>query len=156
LVYKIFLAMEKKEYKININAPREKVWDTLWDDASYRAWTAAFAEGSKVETNWEKGSKVYFLDVNGMGMVSMIAENKPNEHMSFKHLGIVKDGVEDYDSEESKKWGDSFENYTLKTVNGGTELVVDLSANAIPAEYEDYFGQAWPKALNKLKELAEA
>ena len=148
--------MEKKEYKINISAPRERVWEVLWDDASYRAWTAAFAEGSKVETDWTEGSKVLFLDNNNQGMVSRIEKNKPNEFMSIKHLGIVKDGVEDYDSEESRKWGESFENYTLKPVNGGTELVVDMTANAIPKEFETYFAEAWPKALNKLKELAEA
>jgi uncharacterized protein YndB with AHSA1/START domain len=148
--------MERKEYKININAPRERVWEVLWDDESYRAWTAAFAEGSKVKTDWTEGSKVLFLDSNNQGMVSRIEKNKPNEFMSIKHLGIVKDGVEDYDSEESKKWGESFENYTLKPANGGTELVVDMTANAIPQEFEAYFAEAWPKALNKLKELAEA
>lgn len=148
--------MEKNEYRITINAPREKVWETLWNDETYRAWTAPFAEGSNAKTDWKKGSKVLFLDGNNQGMVSTIAENIPNEHMSIKHLGIVKDGVEDYDSEESKKWGNSFENYTLKAVNGGTELVVDMSADSIPADYKDYFAQTWPKALNKLKELAES
>lgn len=148
--------MEKKVYKININASPEKVWNALWDDASYRQWSAAFAEGSKVKTDWKKGSKVYFLDGNDMGMVSTIVENKPNEFMAFEHIGIVNNGVEDYESEESKKWTNSFENYTLKTANGGTELVVNLSSNGIPAEYKEYFEQAWPKALDKLKELAEA
>ncbi len=28
------------EYTIAINAPAEKVWKTLWEDASYRAWTS--------------------------------------------------------------------------------------------------------------------
>jgi uncharacterized protein YndB with AHSA1/START domain len=148
--------MEKKEYRITINAPKEKVWDILWGDDSYSAWTAPFSEGSHVKTDWKKGSKVLFLDNNNAGMASVIAENKPNEYMSFKHLGIVKDGVEDYDSEEAKKWGNGFENYTLTSVKEGTELVVDLGADTIPAEYEDYFAQTWPKALSKLKELAES
>lgn len=148
--------MEKNEYRITINATREKVWNTLWNDDTYRAWTAPFAEGSNARTDWKKGSKVLFLDNNNEGMVSTIAENRPNEYMSIRHLGIVKNGVEDYDSEESKKWGNSFENYTLKFVNGGTELVVDMSSDSIPEEYKDYFAQTWPKALNKLKELAES
>lgn len=148
--------MEKSEYKITINAPREKVWETLWGEDTYRAWTAPFAEGSTAKTDWKKGSKVLFLDAKNEGMASTIAENIPNEFMSIQHLGIVKNGVEDYDSEESKKWANGFENYTLKSVGSGTELVVDMTAETIPAEYKDYFAQTWPKALNKLKELAES
>ncbi len=61
--------METKEFKISINAPKEKVWDVLWNDPFYRAWTSVFAEGSHAETDWKKGSKVLFLDNKGRGMV---------------------------------------------------------------------------------------
>ena len=140
--------MEKQEFKIAIDAPREKVWNTLWNDASYRAWTSAFAEGSYAETDWKKGSKVLFLDGKGQGMVSTIAENKPNEFMSIKHLGEVKNGVE----ELGKDWAGSTENYTLRTINGKTELTVDMD---VVDEFKEYFQNTWPKALDKLKELAE-
>ena len=148
------------EFKITIRAPKDKVWNTLWDDASYKEWTSAFSggsgsEGSKAETDWKKGSKVLFVDGNG-GMVSMIAENIPNEFMSFKHLGIVKQGVEDLESDEARQWAGLFENYNLRTTNGGTELVVSMSGVEIPKEFEDYFRNAWPKALDKLKVLAES
>jgi len=53
-----------------------------------------FAEGSAVKTdNWKEGSKLHFHDGNGNGMVSEVAANRPNEYMSFRHLGFVKDGV---------------------------------------------------------------
>ena len=143
------------EFEITINAPKEKVWNTLWNDATYRDWTSAFSEGSKAETDWKKGSKVLFLDKSNAGMVSMIADTIPNEFMSFKHLGTVKDGVEDMDSEEAKKWSGSFENYYLKTVNEGTALKVTMGGAEIPKEFEAYFEDAWPKALNRLKELSE-
>ncbi len=52
--------MEKKQFKIKIAAPREKVWKILWGDNTYPAWTSAFAEGSRAETDWEEGSKVLF------------------------------------------------------------------------------------------------
>jgi uncharacterized protein YndB with AHSA1/START domain len=145
--------MEKKEFKITINAPKEKVWNILWGDDSYPAWTSVFAEGSRVETdNWKKGSKVLFLDGKGSGMVSTIAENIPNEFMSFKHLGEVKEGVENIASETVKEWAGALENYTLKSTNGKTELTVDMD---ISEEYMDYFMKTWPKALEKVKELAE-
>ena len=109
--------METKQFKRTIAAPPEKVWSTLWDDATYREWTSVFAEGSRAETDWKKGSKVLFLDGKGSGMVSTILENKPNEFMSFKHLGIVKDGVEDTTSAETEEWANAVESYTLKGVN---------------------------------------
>jgi Activator of Hsp90 ATPase homolog 1-like protein len=144
--------MEKQKFKIEINAPREKVWRTLWGNDSYPAWTSAFSEGSHVETDWKKGSKALFLDGKNEGMVSTIAENKPNEFMSIKHLGMVKNGIEDTTSEKTKEWAGSLENYSLKDVKGKTELTVDMD---VTDEYKDYFKETWPKALDKLKELAE-
>jgi hypothetical protein len=144
--------MVKQQFKTTINAPREKVWNILWDDATYRQWTSAFSEGSRAETDWKKGSKVLFLDGSGQGMAATIADNKPNEFMSIKHLGVVKDGVEDYDSPEVKAWAGAMENYTLKTQDGKTELTIDMD---ITEEYKEMFAQMWPKALAKVKELAE-
>lgn len=143
------------EFKVIINAPKEKVWNILWDNATYGEWTSAFASGSRAETDWKKGSKVLFLDGNNTGMVSTIAENIPNEFMSIKHLGNVKDGVEDLDSQEARQWSGSFENYTLRTVNGETELLVAMGGAKILQEFEDYFKNTWPIALEKLKALAE-
>ncbi len=144
--------MEKQEFKISINAPKEKVWSILWDDATYRQWTAAFMEGSRAETDWKKGSKVLFVNAEGEGMVATIADKIPNEFMSFKHLGTIKKGVEDVDSPETKEWAGALENYTLKGSNGKTELIVEMD---IADEYKDYFVKTWPVALEKVKELAE-
>lgn len=144
--------MVKEKFSINIDAPRETVWNILWTDATYREWTSAFNEGSHAETDWKKGSKVLFLDGNGEGMVSTIADSIPNEYMSIKHLGMVTKGVEDTESEKVKEWAGAMENYTLKTVNGGTELTVDMD---ITDEYRDYFVKTWPLALDKVKEIAE-
>jgi hypothetical protein len=145
--------MKKLNFTADINAPKEKVWETLWNDETYREWTSAFAEGSYAKTdNWKEGSKVLFLDPKGQGMVSMVAKNKPNEYMSFKHLGEVKDGVEDTTSDRVKAWAGAMENYTLKEKNGKTTLLVEMDATD---EFGDYFTQAWPKALEKLKEIAE-
>lgn len=144
--------MEKQTFKITIDAPADKVWQVLWGDETYKTWTSAFSEGSTVETNWEKGSKVLFLDGSGMGMVSTIADKKTNEFMSFKHLGTVNKGVEDLNSEEAKKWSGSLENYTLKPAGGKTDLIIDMD---IIESYKDYFVKTWPLALEKVKELAE-
>lgn len=144
--------MEKLKFNTTINAPREKVWNALWDDENYRKWTAVFSEGSQAETDWKKGSKVLFTDGKGGGMVSEIADNITNEYMSFRHLGMVKDGVEDTTSEKVKGWAGAMENYRLSDVGSTTELEVELDINS---EYKDYFADAFPRALQKVKEISE-
>jgi uncharacterized protein YndB with AHSA1/START domain len=144
--------MEKLQFKTTINASREKVWNILWTDATYRAWTSVFSEGSRAETDWKKGSKVLFTDGKGSGMVSRIDDLVPNEFMSFQHLGEVKNGVEDTTSERVQQWSGGRENYTLQNADGKTELTVDLD---MVEEFKDYFTGTFPKALAKVKELSE-
>lgn len=144
--------MKKLELEITINAPREKVWGLLWADASYQEWTSIFSEGSRAVTDWQTGSQVLFVNADNDGMLSMIALNTPNEYMSIKHLGMVKNGVADLEDEKAKEWYGAMENYTLTDVNGNTHLKVDID---ITEEYEDYFKDAWPTAMNKIKEMAE-
>lgn len=144
--------MKTQEFKILIDAPREKVWDVILGKDTYEQWTTPFAEGSTVTTDWKKGSKAIFHDGSGAGMVSEIAENIPNEFLSIRHKGMVKNGVEDFTSEEAKQWSGSMENYTLKELGGKTEWTVQVDTSE---RYEDYMLKAWPLALNKVKVLAE-
>ncbi|MEI2738407.1 MAG: SRPBCC domain-containing protein [Chitinophagaceae bacterium] len=145
--------MQKINFSTSINASKEKVWEILWNPDSYKAWTSAFTEGSYAKTdNWKEGTKVLFLNPEGSGMVSMVAVNKPNEYMSFKHLGEVKEGVEDTSSDSVKVWAGSTENYTLKDENGTSILSVDMD---ITEEFKKMFEKIWPIALEKVKALAE-
>lgn len=144
--------MEKQTFNIHIDASPEKVWDILLGKETYPQWTSVFAEGSTVETDWQEGSRTVFHDGTGDGMVAVIARNIPNQFLSIKHIGMIKNGVEDLESEEVKKWAGAFENYTLKPSNGGTDLLIEMD---IEDSYKDYFMEAWPKALEKVKELAE-
>ncbi len=149
--------MKKFHFSIKINASAEKVWHTMLDEATYREWTSAFSPGGYFKGSWEKGSKIIFLGPDPEtgkegGMVSRIAENKPNEFISIEHQGILVDGVEDTTSEEARKWSPAFENYTFKEENGVTEVSVDQDmAEELSAEFE----KMWPEALAKLKEIAE-
>ena len=148
--------MQKLNFSIVIDATKEKVWHTMLDDSTYRLWTEPFSPGSYYSGNWEKGSKILFIgpDEKGSvsGMVSRIKENIPDEYISIEHIGLLQNGKEDTTSDAAKKWVPAFENYTFKEKNGMTEVLVDLDMNE---EYIDMFRDMWPKALNKLKELAE-
>ncbi len=146
--------MQKMNFSIDINAPREKVWNVLWGDQSYRDWTSAFMEGSYAVTDdWKEGSKVLFLASDGKGMVSKVDAKRPNEFMSFAHQGIVKDGVEDTTSDAVKDWQGAKENYTLKEAGKGTKLIIDMDVSEMEKEY---FEKVWPKALERVKNLAES
>lgn len=146
--------MEKETYRISIDAPREKVWNALWDLQNYRDWTSFFSPDSNAVTeNWKKGTDVKFVNSKGSGMIARIAENKVNEFMSFEHYGEINDGVVDTESEKVKSWAGSHENYTLKEEDGKTELIVEMELNE---EWKGFFAEAWPKALAKVKNLAES
>jgi uncharacterized protein YndB with AHSA1/START domain len=149
--------MNKLNFSIFINAPREKVWNTMLEDQTYREWTKAFDPSSHFKGSWEEGSKILFVgsDENGAGengMVSRIKENRLHEYVSIEHLGILKDGVEDTTSEEATKWAPAYENYTFIEKDGGTELRIDAD---IDDQYKEMFEGMWPKALENLKEIAE-
>ncbi|WP_316821086.1 SRPBCC domain-containing protein [Pedobacter gandavensis] len=145
--------MKTMEFKTMINASPEKVWEVLLGVDTYPIWTAGFAEGSNVTTDWKKGSKAIFGDGKGNGMVSEIAENIPYKFLSIRHLGYLIDGKEDLESEEIKAWAGALENYTLTEVDGQTEW--SISAD-ITEDFEDYMLKTWPLALKKVKELAES
>jgi hypothetical protein len=85
-------------------------------------------------------------------MISKVVANRPNEYMSFEHLGEIKEGVKDTSSDKVREWAGAKENYTLKEANGVTTLAIDMD---ITDEYKDMFTAMWPKALEKVKALAE-
>jgi uncharacterized protein YndB with AHSA1/START domain len=150
--------MQKIHFSIHISAPKEKVWDVMLGDATYREWTVSFHPGSYYKGDWSEGSKMLFLgpDETGEkegGMVSRIKENRKYEFISVEHLGMVMDGVEDTTSEDVKKWTPAFENYTFTEKDGGTEVRVDMEVAS--DEFKEMFEGMWPKALLKLKEIAE-
>lgn len=146
------MATQKQTYRITVDASPEKLWQILWNDETYRQWTSAFAPGSCAKSDWAEGSKILFVDDKDSGMVSRIARKIPNEFMSFEHLGIVKDGVEDTTSEQVKNWAGATENYTLTAKGNSTELLIELD---IDDQHREYFAETWPKALDMIKSIAE-
>ncbi len=155
--------MQKLHFSIQIQAPKEKVWNTMLQDATYREWTKPFNAGSYYKGSWDQGAEIRFVgtDEGGNeygGMYAKIKENRLHEFISIEHLGLIGlDGSVDTTSDEVKKWTPAFENYTFKTIDdgefaGGTEVFVDVDTNE---EYKEMFENTWPKALQTLKDLCE-
>lgn len=145
--------MKTLRFDTPIHASREKVWHTMLDQETYRIWTAEFTAGSYYEGSWEEGARIRFLSPDGGGMTAVIAENRPFEHISIRHLGEVRDGVDDTESDAVKSWaGEAFERYTLREENGITHLEVTCD---VTPEYEGMMNDMWPRALQRLKTLVE-
>lgn len=146
-------SVKRIRFSQTIAAPPSRVYALMIGTESYRLWTSAFIDGSYFEGSWAQGERIRFLSFSGDGMVAEIAECRPNEFISIRHLGFVAKGVEDTASEAARAWAPAFENYTFVPIPEGTRLVIDQD---VTAEFEAYMAEAWPKALAKLKALCEA
>jgi len=149
------MLMQKLQFKVEINAPVAKVYNLMLgldNKQSYEEWTAAFNPTSTYEGSWLKGSKILFIgtaeDGKRGGMVAEIAENIPNQFVSIHHRGIL-DGDQEIAIEA---WASGFENYIFEELGNSSLVTIDAD---MPEEYLDYMNEVWPKALARLKELAE-
>jgi len=146
--------MEKQTIKksIDINAPKEKVWDVMLSDKFTRIWYGEFCEGSHAETDWKVGSKALFKDNSESGLVGKVILNKPYEVISVEYKGIVIAGIEDYKSESAKNVKGGLEKYRLTEKNGVTHLSIECDMSK---EYFESMSAAWVRALQKIKEISE-
>lgn len=145
-------SVTRVQFATTIAAPPSIVWNHITSQESYRLWTSVFAEGSHFQGSWERGAKILFLSPSGDGMVSEIAESRRDQFISIRHLGFIANGVEDTESEAVRAWAPAYENYTLTPVPEGTRMVVDQD---VTAEWKEHLSQAWPKALDCLRDLSE-
>lgn len=146
--------MQHLHFSTVINASKQKVWETMLDDATYREWTSAFSPGGYYEGKWETGSDISFLgpDKDGpSGMVGKVKEVRPYDFVSVQYSGEMMNGQERIYTAEEQGSG-LFENYTFNERDGATEVLIDLD---ILDQYADMMNDMWPKGLVKLKEVVE-
>jgi uncharacterized protein YndB with AHSA1/START domain len=145
-------SVKRLQFSTTVAVPPARVIELMTGPESYKQWTSVFGEGSYFEGSWEKGQKIKFLSPSGDGMVSEIAEHRPNAFISIRHLGFIAKGVEDTESEAVRVWAPAYENYTFMPTSDGTRVVVDQD---VAEDWESHLAEAWPKALAKLKSLCE-
>lgn len=145
--------METLSYETVINAPAQKIWDILWGAETYGEWTQFFSPGCVLKSDWKVDGKTYFLDAKGEGMVSTIDSLEEPNQIVFKHLGTVKDGVEDTESMEVKQWNGAFEKYLLiDYLDGKTKLHAEVQAEK---NMQELMNRGFTKGLEIVKKLAE-
>lgn len=151
--------MEKLQFKTDINASASKVYDLMLgisNKSTNEEWTALFNPTSSYEGNWDKGSKILFVGIDGQGekggIVSRIVENIPKQFVSIQHYGLFQADQEITEGPEVEKWANGFENYTFEENNDITTVIVDLDTTE---DFVSYMNEKYPKALDKLKEICE-
>ena len=53
--------MQKMQFSIEIEAPREKVWQTLWEDKTFRDWGGIIDEEQYMVGKIAEGSEIQFI-----------------------------------------------------------------------------------------------
>ena len=97
-----------------------------------------------------EGSEVQFISsVSGFGVTSVIEKLIPHEYIAFKQ---VADTMDSGKQERDKEWTGGTESYELIEKNNITNLTVKID---VPPGQEETFKVRFPKALERVKILAE-
>ncbi len=98
----------------------------------------------------KEGNKVQFISsISGYGVTSLIETLVANEFVSFRQMADTKDSRA---HARDKEWTGGTESYSLETNDGLTTLTVDID---VPDGQEETFNVRFPKALGRIKFLAE-
>jgi len=142
--------MNELRFTVDIRAPKERVWDCLWRDETLRDWASIIDPGTYMVGPLTEGAEVQFISSeNGYGVTSLVEKLVPNEYALLRHHADTQQRGEQV---REKQWTDGTERYTLSETDGITTLATSVD---VPQELEDYFNVAYPKALARVKELAE-
>lgn len=138
------------EFSITIKASKEKVWDTLWNDKTFRQWANIIDEGTYMKGELKEGCEIEFISGNGYGVTSLVEKLIPGEFLLIRHQADTQDVGQ---RTRQDQWTGGKETYTLKEFDGITTLTAEFD---VPPELEDYFKETYPKAFEMVKVLAES
>ncbi len=142
--------MKELQFSIEINASKERVWSTLWEDVTFRDWASIIDEGTYMKGEMKEGNEIQFISsVSGYGVTDWIEKLIPKEFVLFYHGADTKESGQ---QERDKEWTGGKESYSLTDIDGRTKLLVKTE---VPPELEETFYNVFPKALERIKFLAE-
>jgi hypothetical protein len=145
--------MKNLQFKIDINAPKEKVWNIMLNKDTYPEWIRISWPNSYYKGDWAEDNTVKFISRDGSGTLGLVVEHKPYQMSKVKHIAVLlPGGIEDKESEDAMGWIGTTECYTFYEAGNSTQLVVDIET--LPS-WIKMFEEGWPTALAKLKELSE-
>jgi len=143
--------MKEMQFQVEIKATKEKVWDTLWQDETLREWAGIIDPGTYMVGELKEGNEVQFISSeNGYGVTSLVEELTPGEFVLFRHQADTQGSGK---QERAQEWTGGKESYSLAADKDGTTILT--VAFDVPLEQEEYFKDNYPKALERVKALAE-
>ena len=78
--------MKEVRFSIDIYATKEMVWNTLWQDRTFRQWAGIIDPGTYMEGSLKEGAEVQFISsVNGYGVTSLVEELVKGEFLLLRH-----------------------------------------------------------------------
>lgn len=142
--------MKQIQFVIEIHATKERVWDTLWQDETLRQWAGIIDPGTYMVGDLKEGNEVQFISAeNGYGVTSLVVKLTPNEFLLLRHQADTQGSGK---QERAQEWTGGEESYTLVEKDGTTTLIAKFD---VPPKMEEYFKVNYPKALDRVKVLAE-
>ena len=142
--------MKNMQFSVAIQASAQKVWNTLWQDATLRQWAGIIDPGTYMVGELTQGAEVQFISGNGYGVTSFVKELIPNQYVLLLHQA---DTQQSGTQERAKEWTGGKESYSLAETHDTTTLTVAFD---VPPELEAYFAATYPKAMECIKQLAES
>lgn len=137
-------------FSIEIHATKERVWVTLWQDETFRQWAGIIDPGTHMTGVLKEGNKIQFISSeNGYGVTSLVEKLIPDEFVLLRHRA---DTQEEGKREREKEWTGGEESYSLREIAGTTTLTVAFD---VLSEMKEYFKDNYPKALERVKVMAE-
>ena len=142
--------MKEMKFTTDIRASRQKVWDVLWHDDTFREWAGIIDPGTYMVGDLEVGSEIQFISSeNGYGVTSLVEDLVHGELLVLNHRADTQNTGA---SEREKEWTGGTEVYSLAQSGDITTLVVAID---VPVDMEDYFSVNYPKAVERIKQLAQ-
>ena len=93
--------MKELQFSVEIHAPKEKVWDTLWQDETLRKWVGIIDPGTYMVGDLKEGGKVQFISGNGYGVTALVEKLVAGEFLLFRHQADTQDSGK---QEREKQW----------------------------------------------------
>src|SRR5262245_49296999 len=140
--------MKEMQFTVEINAPKKRVWDTLWQDETLREWAGIIDPGTYMVGELKEGNEVQFISGNGYGVTSLVEKFVANDFLRLRHHA---DTQEKGKREREDQWTGGKESYSLAEKDGITTLTATFD---VPPELEEYFKDNYPQALERVKILA--
>lgn len=142
--------MKELQFRVEVQAAKDRVWDTLWQDETLREWAGIIDPGTYMIGELKEGNEVQFISAeNGYGVTSLVEKLTPGEFLLLRHRADTQDAGK---RERDQEWTGGKESYSLTEKDDTTTLT---AAFDVPPQLEEYFKDNYPKALERVKELAE-